>query len=289
MARRGAADTAPKGGGICACRNNLLSIGIILRPKSRRGRLQAFSQRHSQHRRRGCGGGGATSTSLACYGPLRSYILAKQRRNRVIILTCQFCTAHKVAESKKSESCSCCAPTNISGTPRNSELADLAADRRTLLVVGACDGPALGKLHNSGNSSRNSWQKPRNSSSKHGRWACEKCTVHNPQSRRICFPAMRASTPAPTLPACALDRSPLPPLIPNKSSFLFCFVAIAARERQASGARVAVSSSGLACSGWARPYHGSDASSPAHAYRNCCRVKGARVLAGKYMHCMHWH
>jgi hypothetical protein len=36
-------------------------------------------------------------------------------------------------------------------------------------------------------------------------------------------------------------------------------------------------------------YHGSDASSPAHAYRHCCRVIGARVLAGKYIHRMHWH
>ena len=99
-----------------------------------------------------------------------------------------------------------------------------------------------------------------------------------------CFTAMRASTPVPTLPACAFDRSPLPPLIPNKSSVLFYFVAIAARERQASGAWVAISRSGLVCSGWARPYHGSDASSPAHAYRHRCRVIGARVLAGKYIY-----
>ena len=74
------------------------------------------------------------------------------------------------------------------------------------------------------------------------------CAIPIPSPGIVLLRCARAR-PSPTLPACALDRSPLPPLIPNKSSVLFYFVAIAARERQASGAWVAVSSSGLVCSG----------------------------------------
>ncbi len=66
-----------------------------------------------------------------------------------------------------------------------------------------------------------------------GKWACEKCTVHNPDAF-VLLRCVRAR-PVPTLPACASDRSPLPPLIPNKSSVLFYFVAIAAKGKAGVG------------------------------------------------------